>query len=378
MSKPTLAVLFGQPDHLSTSFQTRQLIGALEEWFDPEPLHVASTKNKWVRSFHRIKSNYVIPFVTQPETDYVFYGNDGIADLSRWRAQKILYWYDAPEDWSKKRPRRSQLSNWLRYRNVITADHVFAVSAAQVEVAKRLRPQHPSSVSYLPVGVDCRVFDPAKADADRVRKKFHLPAKTIIGYLGYLGIVGGRFAGQALMEIAAGLLQQHNVHFFIVGFGPALDLFRHRVNDQGLGNQFTFTGYVSDELVPDCLAAMDICVDTLERGFHSEARSETKLKQYMAMGRACVATAIGENCVDLDQGSCGVLVGSNIESLTEGVATLCREPELRIRLGQAARQRAIAVYDWPVLASRLVSDLGLPSQFKSVPRPEGRANELVN
>jgi glycosyltransferase involved in cell wall biosynthesis len=359
MNKPTLAVLYGQPEFVSTSFQTRRLVRALENWFEPKALPVRTLKRRWGRPLYRVWSNYLLPFVTQPDTDFILYANDGVADLSRWRAKKVLYWYDAPWDWSKEPPSRRQWINWLRYRNVIVADHVFAVSHVQVEVARRLRRGREDTVSYLPVGVDCNVFDPTGADAHRVRQQFQLPTKTIIGYLGYLGHWEGRFAGELLLEIAPQLLKQADVHFLIVGFGPALEPFKLRVKQLGLTGQFTFTGYVPDELLPSCLAAMDICVDTLEEGFHSEARSETKLKQYMAMGRACVATAISENCVDLDGGACGVLVEPGCNNLLRGVVSLCEQPALRGKLGSAARQRALELYDWRVLANRMASTLGL-------------------
>jgi glycosyltransferase involved in cell wall biosynthesis len=360
MNKPTLAVLYGQPERLSTSFQTRQLVRALEAWLEPLPIRVKpSANNVWHRSLHRLTANYLKPLIAQPQTDYVFYANDGLADFNHWRAKKVLYWYDAPWDWSKEPPRRRQWIHWLRYRNVIAADYVFAVSRIQVEMASRLRRGREDSIRYLPVGVDCRVFDPARADARKVRQEFHLPAKTIIGYLGYLASVKGKFAGEPLVDIAPRLLAQHDAHFLIVGFGPALNLFKQRVRNRGLSDHFTFTGFVPDELLPSCLAAMDVCVDTLEEGFHSEARSETKLKQYMAMGRACVATAIGENCVDLNDGECGVLVKPGHDDLLQGVASLCTQPERRERLGRAARRRAMKMYDWPVLAEQVASALGL-------------------
>ncbi len=374
MNKPTLAVLYGQTDLLSTSFQTRQLAGALGNWFEVKQLSVRPSRGNWLRALDRMSSNYLLPLIAQPNTDYVFYGNDGVADLSRWRAKKILYWYDAPQDWSREPPSRRQWARWLRYRNVITADHVFAVSSAQVEVAKRLRNGRHGSVSYLPVGVDCRVFDPARADAERARQEFRLPAKTIIGYLGYLGTWEGRIAGEPLVEIAPQLLKQHDVHFLIVGFGPALEILKQRVEQVSLSRHFTFTGFVPDESLPDCLAAMDICIDTLEDGFHSEARSETKLKQYMAMARACVATAIGENCVDLDAGKCGMLVQPGAENLLRGVAMLCAQPELRAAYGRAARKRATEIYDWPVLARRLALKLGLAD----VPSPNAHVFQSNN
>jgi glycosyltransferase involved in cell wall biosynthesis len=356
-------VLYGQPERLSTSFQTRQLVRQLERWLDPLPIRIKSeAASGWRRSLNRLSTNYLKPFIAQPATDYVLYANDGVADLARWRARRVLYWYDAPWDWSKEPPSVWQWVHWLRYRNVIAADHVFAVSQTQVEVAARLRKGRGGTLHYLPVGVDCRIFDPARAQAEQARRKFHLPDKTIVGYLGYLGVWGARFAGELLVEIAPELLRQHDAHFLIVGFGPALSLFQRRVEKLGLRDHFTFTGFVPDDFLPHCLAAMDICVDTLEEGFHSEARSETKLKQYMAMGRASVATAIGENCVDLDGGKCGVLVQPGRNNLLQGVALLCTQPELRARLGRAARQRALALYDWLVLAERMASALGLTRQ----------------
>jgi glycosyltransferase involved in cell wall biosynthesis len=224
-------------------------------------------------------------------------------------------------------------------------------------VARALRPGRESSVIYLPVGVDCSFFDPASATPERVRSQFQLPSRTIIGYLGYLGSVGGRFAGEVLVEAARHVATRHDLHFLVVGFGPALPTFKHRVRELGLAERFTFTDWVADDLVPDCIAAMDICIDTLEPGFHSEARSETKLKQYMAMGRACVATAIGENRIDLDDGRCGSLAEPGALPLAEAISALCANTSRRQVLGVRARERALTLYDWRVLAKQLAESV---------------------
>lgn len=361
-SKPSLAVLYGKPDYMSTSFQTNQLVQSLKYWFEPLPIKVKSVARiSWRYHLNRILTNYVKPLMIQPKTDYLFYANDGMVDLTHWYGKKLLYWYDTPWDWSIQPPSIWQWVQWLRYRNVMVADYVFAVSHIQVKLARCLRPGREETVAYLPVGVNCRVFDPAYVNPERMRQQFQLPKKTIIGYLGYLGTFKGRFAGEPLVEIAPKLLAQQNVHFLIVGFGPALVRFKQRVKELGLINHFTFTGFVPDDLLPNLIAAMDICVDTLEEGFHSEARSETKLKQYMAMGKACVATAIGENCVDLDFGRCGILVKPSNNDLLKGIIKLCKHPWLRDKLGYAARKRAEELYDWPKLAARLVTFIGIKS-----------------
>ena len=91
----------------------------------------------------------------------------------------------------------------------------------------------------------------------------------------------------------------------------------------------------------------------------------------MAMGRACVATAIGENCVDLDGGKCAVLVDPGNDNLLRGLTLLCEKPELRTQFGRSARQRALEIYDWPRLALRMVSALGLAAETRNTLKPAG-------
>jgi len=358
-SKPTLTVLYGRADRFSTSYQTTQLVEALRPWFEPRHLRLGGGPGgRWRSQAERLWRNLLLPWLTWPRTDYLLYGNDGLGDLRCWRARRIVYWYDAPWDYAARPPRPRQFIDWLRCRNVIVADHVFAVSQIQVRLARLLRPGREESVRYLPVGVDCCFFDPAKANPDAARQRYRLGESVVIGYLGYLGSWRGRFAGEPLVEIAPLLLARRPVHFLVVGSGPAEERFRQRVAEMGLDKHFTLTGYVEAEWLPHCLAAMDICVDTLEEGFHSEARSETKLKQYMAMGRACVATALGENRVDLEEGKCGVLVEPGTQALLEGIQSLCQDVSRREQLGRAARRRAEALYAWPRLAERLAMGLG--------------------
>lgn len=362
MKTPSLTVLYGQPDHRSTSFQTTQLVESLKPWLNPNYYRIQTIINaKWATSFNRLFSSYIRPFFYQPNSEYVLYCNDGIADLSKWKkSKKIIYWYDAYSDWSVTPPNQKDWVHWLRYKNILNADYIFAVSHLQVEIAKRMRPGREETVFYMPVGVNCSIFDPEIVSKDELYARFKIPRdRTVVGYLGYLGIREGSFAGQPILDIAPEVVKHHNAHFLIVGFGEALPIFKQKVLELGLEDHFTFTGYVEDQIVPACVDVMDICIDTLEPGIHSEARSETKLKQYMAMGKACVATAIGENCVDLNQGDAGVLVSHESSDLLRGVMSLCKDKNLRLSLGQKSRQRAVELYDWSKLAAGMVHNLKL-------------------
>src|SRR4051812_38756856 len=100
-SRPSLAVVYGQPPRFSTSYQTTQLARALGNWFDTIPLPVSdSGRSSRRRGVQRVLSNYVVPMIRRPRYDYVLYANDGAVDLRHWRGRRVLYWYDAPWDYS--------------------------------------------------------------------------------------------------------------------------------------------------------------------------------------------------------------------------------------------------------------------------------------
>jgi glycosyltransferase involved in cell wall biosynthesis len=353
--KKRLTVIYGAAPELSTSFQTRELTRFLTDSFEVE--HRALRRGLKGKAYQvsRLWRNYLTPALQRPRVDLALYGNDGFVDLRHWRGRRALYWYDAPADWSITPPRNFQ--ERLRCHNVIEADEVFAVSTTQVRVAKALRSGREKSVHYLPVGVDCEAFDPAKADRSDMRRRFGFSeSEIVIGFLGYLGIWNDRFAGETLLE-AAPLLSNPSLRFLIIGSGPALPKWKEMVRKLDLEKRFLFAGFVEQADLASAIAAMDICVDTLEPGFHSEARSETKLKQYMAMGRACVGTDIGENRIDLDHGRAGRLSGPDAEELARTISGLAENADERKHLGEAARARAVEIYDWRRLAKQMAEVL---------------------
>lgn len=341
--KPGLTVLYGQSPEFSTSFQTGELARHLSPWFEIAEWKLSRGK------VPRVWNNYLRPMLKAPRADYFLYGNDGLADLRRFHGKTILYWYDAPDDWSIRPPQ--DFKNRLRLQNVISADHVLSVSAAQFELAKKFRRER---THYLPVGVDCEFFDPARVDRELARQEFGIkPGEVVLGYLGYLGKWGGRFAGEMLLE-ALPLIKNR---LLLIGSGPAMEDWKKKAGELGVRERIIFAGYVPQDRLAAAISAADICVDTLEPGFHSEARSETKLKQYLAMGRPCVATAIGENVVDLNQGAAGLLVAPSAQALAGGIDALSDDEARRATLGVAARERAKNFYDWRILSQRLAAYL---------------------
>ena len=76
------------------------------------------------------------------------------------------------------------------------------------------------------------------------------------------------------------------------------------------------------------------------------------MKEFMSMGKAIVATKIGENITDLDNGKCGMLAEDSHEFAVK-IKSLQKNPALRRELGRKARERAEKVYDFRILRKKL-------------------------
>ena len=79
-----------------------------------------------------------------------------------------------------------------------------------------------------------------------------------------------------------------------------------------------------------------------------------KMVDAMAQGKAIVATRVGAEGIQGDDGTHFVLADEP-KDFADAVIGLLRDSSARQRLGAAARQRAVDRYAWPSLASRLVA-----------------------
>ncbi|MBM3979336.1 MAG: glycosyltransferase [Planctomycetes bacterium] len=114
----------------------------------------------------------------------------------------------------------------------------------------------------------------------------------------------------------------------------------------GLGDRFVLRGSVND--VPNFLRGVDIAV----LPSHSEGMSNALL-EYMAAGRAVVATDVGANAKLLDGGRCGVLVPPNDGAALAGaLGALLANPLRAAGYGAAARRRADAEFSRAAMRAR--------------------------
>jgi len=106
-------------------------------------------------------------------------------------------------------------------------------------------------------------------------------------------------------------------------------------------------------MVPQYIAAADVAVACFEDNKQTRCKSPLKIVEYLASGKAIVASDMGE-AAKMVRG-CGVLVKPGDEiSLAHGIEQLLDDPQLRTQLGLKARKRAEEKYNWGVTASNLL------------------------
>lgn len=225
------------------------------------------------------------------------------------------------------------------------ADVVIAVLSG---VADAIAPMmdHPGRIRVVHNGVDTGAITP-----DAVP---HLTnsARVTIGFVGTLKPWHGL---EVLIDAMATLAAARpHVRLLVVGDGPKRARLEGRVRSLGFGASTRFTGPVDSSEIPGWLTSMDIAVAPYPQiaGFYF---SPLKLFEYMAAGRACVTTRVGDLPDLIDHERTGLVCPpSDPTALAQTIERLVDDAALRIELGRRARQKAVCAHDWSAVLDRIL------------------------
>lgn len=153
-----------------------------------------------------------------------------------------------------------------------------------------------------------------------------------------------------LMRAAKSALERFpQLVFEVAGDGEQRDELQRLHAELALGERFVLRGSVSD--VANFLRSVDVAV----LPSHSEGMSNALL-EYMAAGRAVIATDVGANAKLLDGGKCGLLVPPNDgAALVEAIGALLANPLRAAGFGAAARRRVDAEFSRDAMRKRFES-----------------------
>ena len=205
-------------------------------------------------------------------------------------------------------------------------------------------------IRVLPNAANPRLFN-LGLDGKPVRERFNLDGRFVTGFVGTFK----RWHGVDLLLAAFQDLHRADpsTHLLLVGEGPLRQGFEEEVRRMGLHQAVTFTGGVVHEDVPQYLAAMDVAVapyPPLDEFYYSPI----KLFEYMAAGRAVVASRIGQVAEIVVDGVTGLLYEpGDRAALVNCLRRLQRDAALRSELGRRA-SAACSEHTWSQNASRVI------------------------
>lgn len=253
---------------------------------------------------------------------------------------------NAPLAWEGRRYRRQALQEAAESLE----QAAIAATSLVVTVSRELREMlvaagaAPSKVAVVPNGVDAELFSP---EGETYRDG--LEDRVVIGFVGSLKPWHGV---ELLAEAFRQLAPDSRFHLLIVGDGPEAPLIDSL--DRELPGRVTRVGAVPHADVPKYLRAMDIAVapyPALERFYFSPL----KVLEYMAVGRAVVATGVGQLAEMIRAGVNGLLVEPGRPgALTDAIAFLADDASRRRALGTAAAERVRREHLWTHRATQVL------------------------
>ena len=284
--------------------------------------------------------------------------------LARSLEVPLVIEYNGSEIWMTRhwgRPLKYEaLASRIELLNMNAADLVVVVSRAmRDELVGRSVPAERILVNSN--GVDTERYSPA-VDGSAVRRRHGLEGRTVVGFISTFQPWHG---AEVLARAFVILMRDHpawrdSVRLLMIGTGPGRAAAEEILGAAALEANVQFPGLVAQEHGAEYLAACDILASPHVRNPDGSPffGSPTKLFEYMAMGKAIVASDLDQIGEVVRHGETGWLVPpGDAGALASGLARLVQDRGLRSALGGAARRDAVAHHTWRAHVTRILEAL---------------------
>ena len=238
-----------------------------------------------------------------------------------------------------------KLVEWCERLAAWYADRIVAASTYLRDKYQTEFPKKP--VYLMSNGVDKPWFAPL----DPVKGK----AKIV-----FMGSINRRNILEPLFEVLPDIIKKHpDLQTLIMGDGKDLNYFKEKTERLKIGENVTFTGWLTIDKARANLEAGDIGYNYMPLESTIKAASNMKTPQYMARGVVPLVSDVGDLAASVDFGKAGYICASNNAPALE--AELLRALADPHRMEKSAHGRLLSIerFDWEVLASGFEQWLGV-------------------
>jgi glycosyltransferase involved in cell wall biosynthesis len=208
-------------------------------------------------------------------------------------------------------------------------------------------------LAVLPCAADIEAFRP-NGNAQLVRRSLGLTTEPVIMWVG--GFYPWHDIDLLIESFSQVLRHRPNARLVLVGDGQTRPRLEQKVIQNGIQHAVIMTGAVAHTRVPEMISIAEVAVVPAAPVPASRGGTGTPLKlfEYMAAGKAIVATALNQATEVIQDGENGLLVrAGDANGFALAVLGLLDDSIKRTRLGQNARQRAVEQYSWEQYTRRL-------------------------
>ena len=203
-------------------------------------------------------------------------------------------------------------------------------------------------------------------------------AATVMGYVGVIGQQEGMDLLVAAADHLIRKLDQRDVHFVIVGFGPQVPDVQHDVKARGLERYFTFTGALYGEAMLEVLNSIDIGVSPDPKNGMNDISTMNKVMEYMTLEKPVVQFDLTEGRASAGEASLYARENDPAD-FAEQIARLIANPDLRADMGRKGRARVLERLSWTHSAPQLLAAYDrLFAKRKRAPKAAAQVAPVTN
>jgi glycosyltransferase involved in cell wall biosynthesis len=326
------------------------------------PVHEIPARRRFYFFWESLMLSYGIHFArrvhrqlgkTRPRLVYQRHGRFTVAGaiLSKALKAPFVLEYNGSELWMANYWDPTRFRSWMRLCEEVAlrcASLVVVVSdPIRDELLERGIPA--ARVMVNPNAVDPDQFHPGCGGAQLRRELGIGPEEITVGFVGTFGPWHGIQVLEQAIHVLLGTESERKLRFLLVGDGLLRADLRKSLQEFERSGQVVLPGIVPHDQVCSYLDASDILVSPHVplpdgRPFFG---SPTKLFEYMAMGKAIVASRLDQLAQVLSHAENAYLVEpGSVQELVDAIRLLVNDGGLRGRLGAQARETAIARHTW--------------------------------